>query len=57
MDESGFRVGESQTIKVLVPLNRQQKYKVVVGKQEWVIVIECINAAGEALPPMIIFKG
>jgi hypothetical protein len=50
MDESGFGVGESQTTKVLVPLNRQQKYKVVAGKQEWVTVIECINAAGDALP-------
>jgi hypothetical protein len=57
MDESGFGVGESQTTKVLVPLDRQQQYKVVVGKQEWVTVIECINAAGDALPPMIIFKG
>ena len=57
MDESGFGVGESQTTKVLVPLDRQQKYKAVVGKQEWVTVIECINAAGGALTPMIIFKG
>ena len=57
MDESGFGVGESQTTKVLVPLDRKQKYKVVAGKQEWVTVIECINAAGGALTPMIIFKG
>lgn len=26
------------------------------GKQEWVTVIECINAAGAALPPLLIFK-
>jgi hypothetical protein len=26
------------------------------GKQEWVTDIECIDAAGEALPPLIIFK-
>jgi hypothetical protein len=57
MDESGFGVGESQTTKVLVPIDRAQQYKTVVGKQEWVTVIECINAAGGALPPMIIFKG
>jgi DDE superfamily endonuclease/Tc5 transposase DNA-binding domain len=57
MDESGFGVGESQTTKVLVPVDRAQQYKTVVGKQEWVTVIECINAAGGALPPMIIFKG
>jgi DDE superfamily endonuclease len=57
MDESGFGVGESQTTKVLVPVDRAQQYKTVVGKQEWVTVIECINAAGGALTPMIIFKG
>jgi hypothetical protein len=57
MDESGFGVGESQTTKVLVPLDRQQQYKVVAGKQEWVTVMKCINAAGDAIPPMIIFKG
>ena len=57
MDESGFGVGESQSTKVLVPLDRTQKYKVVTDKQEWVTVIECINAAGGACPPMIIFKG
>jgi DDE superfamily endonuclease len=57
MDESGFGVGESQTTKVLVPLNRTQKYKVVTVKQEWVTVIEYFKAAGGALSPMIIFKG
>ena len=57
MDESGFGVGESQTTKVLVPLERTQKYKVVAGKQEWVTVIKYINAAGGAIAPMIIFKG
>ncbi len=57
MDESGFGVGESQTTRVLVPLNRTQKYKVVAGKQEWVTVIECIDTAGGSLTPIIIFKG
>ena len=57
INESGFGVEESQTTKVLVPLDRTQKYKVVTDKQEWVTVIKCINAAGSALPPMTIFKG
>lgn len=56
MDESGFGVGESQTTRVLVPANLNQKHKSVVGKQEWVTDIECINAAGASLTPMIIFK-
>ena len=28
----------------------------MAGKQEWVIDIECINAAGEAIAPILIFK-
>src|SRR5436305_514701 len=57
MDESGFGIGEEQAIKVLVHLDSTQKYKVIGGKQEWVTVIECISAAGEALAPLLIFKG
>ena len=57
MDESGFGVGEEQVMKVLVYLDIKQKEKVIGGKQEWVTDIECISAAGEALPPLLIFKG
>ncbi len=57
MDESGFGIGEEQIMKVLVYLDAKQKERVVGGKQEWVTDIECINAAGEALPPLLIFKG
>lgn len=57
MDESGFGVGEEQAMKVLVYLDSEQKHKVIGGKQEWVTVIECISAAGEALAPLLIFKG
>ena len=57
MDESDFGVGEEQAIKVLIHLDSVQKHKVVVGKQEWVTDIESISAAGESLPPLLIFKG
>jgi len=57
MDESGFGIGEEQAMKVLVHLDSTQKHKVVGGKQEWATTIECISAAGEALAPLIIFKG
>lgn len=57
MDESGFGVGEEQIMKVLVYLDAAQLDKVICGKQEWVTDIECINAAGEALAPLLIFKG
>jgi hypothetical protein len=33
-----------------------QKHKRITGKQEWVTVIECINAAGTAIGPLVIFK-
>lgn len=56
MDESGFGVGESQTTRVLIPAKSNHKHKSVTGKQEWVTDIECINAAGGSLTPMIIFK-
>ena len=57
MDESEFGINESQNTKVLVPIGSQSKTKRTIGKQEWVTNIECINAAGDALPPMIIWKG
>jgi hypothetical protein len=44
-------------LKVLVHLDSTQKHKVIGGKQEWVTVIECINAAGKVLAPLVIFKG
>ena len=57
IDKLGFSIGEEQAIKVLIYLNGDQKYKVIRGKQEWVIVIKCINAAGEVLALLVIFKG
>jgi hypothetical protein len=57
MDESGFGIGEEQAMKVLIYLDNATKYTAVGGKQEWVTDIECISAAGEALAPLLIFKG
>ena len=56
IDESGFSIGEEEVIKVLMHLDNIQKYKVMAGKQEWIIDIKCINAAGEAIAPTLIFK-
>ena len=44
-------------MKVLVYLDKNIQYKVIAGKQEWVTSVECINTVGEALPPLLIFKG
>ena len=57
MNKSGFGINKEQVMKVLMHLDNIQKYKVVAGKQEWVIDIECINAAGKAIAPILIFKG
>jgi hypothetical protein len=29
---------------------------VIAGRQEWITAIECVSAAGTAIPPLIIFK-
>ena len=57
MDESGFGIGEEQALRVLVHLDKPARGRAVNSKQEWVTDIKCINAAGESLPPLLIFKG
>jgi hypothetical protein len=44
-------------MRVLTFLDSPLQERVIAGKQEWVTDIECINAVGEALPPLLIFKG
>ncbi|KAI0991856.1 hypothetical protein K3495_g16331, partial [Podosphaera aphanis] len=56
MDETGFTIGESQSTRIIVDSTLKSNWKVTAGKQEWVTVIECVNAAWGALPPLIIFK-
>jgi hypothetical protein len=56
MDESGFAVGTSQSSRALVNIREQSSWKVVNGRQEWITAIECISAAGVAIPPLVIFK-
>ena len=55
MDETGFAVGTSQSSRVLVLIGTVV-WKKVNSRQEWVTAIECISAAGQALPPLVIFK-
>jgi DDE superfamily endonuclease/Tc5 transposase DNA-binding domain/helix-turn-helix, Psq domain len=56
MDETGFAVGGTQSTRIIVDSTQKSNWKVTAGKQEWITVLECVSAAGEALPPMIIFK-
>ena len=56
MDESGFAVGTGQSSRALVYIRDKSSWKVVHGRQEWTTAIECVSAAGIALPPIVIFK-
>ncbi len=55
MDESGFAVGASQSSQALVNVRESSSWKVVAGQQEWITAIKCVNAAVDAIPPLIIF--
>ena len=56
MDESGFVIGTSQSFRVLVNIREKLNWKIIQGKQEWVIAIEYVNVVGIAFPPLLIFK-
>lgn len=56
MDETGFAVGATQSTCIIVDSIHKSNWKVTAGKQEWISVIECIDAAGGCLNPLIIFK-
>lgn len=56
-DETGFAMGLTATAKVITRTEYYGKRALLQpGNREWVTVIECISAAGYALPPYIIFK-
>jgi len=56
MDETGFGVGSTQSTRIIVDSTQKSNWKVTAGKQEWITAFECVNAAGNALSPMVIFK-
>jgi len=64
MDETGHGIGLTQSTRCLVVRDTETKgkgkkgkaTKGTAGRQEWVTTIECVSAAGRALPPLVIFK-
>lgn len=56
MDETGFAVGATQSTRIIVDSTQKSSWKATPGRQEWITAIECVDAAGGALPPMVIFK-
>jgi len=49
-------MGVSSTAKVVTSFDRATPTTLQPGNREWVTVIECVNAIGKSIPPMIIFK-
>ena len=56
MNKLGFNINKKQMIKILIHLNNIQKYKIVTGKQEWIINIKYINVTDKAITSTLIFK-
>ncbi len=57
-DETGFQMGIASTSKVVTRSDRRNRPIVVQpGNREWTTAIECINATGWSLDPMILLKG
>jgi DDE superfamily endonuclease/Tc5 transposase DNA-binding domain len=58
IDETGFSMGESEKAYVIVDRQHKSMGHILEGtKGEWTTVIECVSAAGTAIPPYVIFKG
>ncbi len=55
-DETGYAIGATQSTRVLAVLEKEKlARKGAPGRQEWVTSIDCVSAAGRALPPSAIF--
>ncbi|GEQ71335.1 hypothetical protein JCM33374_g5017 [Metschnikowia sp. JCM 33374] len=58
VDETGFAMGILSATRVITGSDsREDPVILQPGNREWVTAIECISAAGFALPPFIIMKG
>lgn len=68
MDETGYGLGLTASRQVLavmdkadtvslLPKTGNKAWQKEQGSREWVTTIECVSAAGKALPPLVIFKG
>ena len=57
VDETGFSLGSTRKSVVLLDKRYKKRGKQQAGRQEWIIAIECISAAGVTLLPTLIFRG
>jgi len=50
-------MGVIVTVKVVTKTDRAGRLRTVqLSNREWVTIIECINALGIAIPPLVIFE-
>ena len=57
MDESGIM--EGYRLNSLVVRSKERKEAIVKSSQDrnWTTIVECISATGQAIDPLVIFKG
>ena len=56
MNELRFVIGTSQLFKALINICKKQNWKIIQSKQEWITLIECVNATGVTLPLLFILR-
>ena len=57
MDEKGFLMGKSSSIKVICKRGKKRNFKLQDGQRELITVIETVSARGVVLPTHIVYKG
>jgi hypothetical protein len=57
MDKIGFSIRSVQWGKVIINSQIRCQFQANPGRQEWVTAIECICGNGNAIDPLLIFKG
>ena len=55
-DETGFQL-DSARRQVIVPRGTKHAYRQAQGTRDHITVLACLNAAGEDIPPFVIYKG
>jgi len=57
MDETGFAIGTLESNRIIIDSTLQTKFQAQPGRQEWVMILECICADATSITPLVIFKG
>jgi hypothetical protein len=55
IDETGINIGQHRSSKLVIDAGIKSVFRKELGNQEWASVIECINADGTAIKPLVVF--